>query len=44
MTINLTGTELIKAQDVNVVKVEAERLIKQGFSIIPLNQRKIQSR
>lgn len=34
----VTSKELIKAQDINVVKVEAERLIKQGFSIIPLNQ------
>ncbi len=38
MTITLTGKELIKAQDVNAVKAEAERLIKQGFSIIPLLQ------
>jgi len=38
MTTTLTGKELIKAQDVNAVKAEAERLIKQGFSIIPLNQ------
>ncbi len=34
----VTSKELIKAQDVGAVKVEAERLIKQGFSIIPLNQ------
>jgi len=38
MNKTLTGNELIKAQDVNAVKAEAERLIRQGFSIIPLNQ------
>jgi hypothetical protein len=38
MTITLTGKELVKAQDINAIKAEAERLIKQGFSIIPLNQ------
>ena len=34
----VTSKELIKAQDVGAVKAEAERLINQGFSIIPLNQ------
>lgn len=38
MNSMVTSKELIKAQDVGAVKVEAERLIKQGFSIIPLNQ------
>ena len=34
----VTSKELIKAQDVSAVKAEAERLINQGFSIIPLKQ------
>ena len=38
MNSTVVSKELIKAQDVSAVKAEAERLIKQGFSIIPLNQ------
>ena len=34
----ITSKELIKAHDLSAVKAEAERLINQGFSIIPLKQ------